>query len=141
MLDKLLLIKCIKMRGHRLGKNRAHLLSVHLGSALKLEALVSLHIGRLTLESVRLVLREAYHRGAVVADGLQHFVVFSQFSLLLLGEILLVRRLTFEWQRVEWVLWVLLMENVVLTIFPVGEVFLVGRLAYDGFFLVVSLFY
>ena len=88
---------------------------------------------------MRLVLAQTYHVGAL-ANGFEHFVVFSQFFLLFLGEILFVRRFTFEWQRVEGVLRVLFVENVVLAIFPVGEVFLIGGLGYDRLFFSVSPF-
>ena len=76
-----------------------------------------------------------------MTDALKHFVVFSQFLLLLFREVLLVARLTFEWQRVVRVLGMLFVENVILPIFPVGEVLLITALSYDRFLLIVGPFY
>ena len=92
MLDELFLIKGVKVSGHCLGKDWAHLLSAHLGSALELEALIRLHVRSLTLKPMGLVLGEAYHNGALAAlsNRLKHLIVLSQFPLLFLREILLV---------------------------------------------------
>jgi hypothetical protein len=127
------------MSGHCFGKDWANLLSIDLWSTLQLKPLIGLHVSGFTFKPVGLILTQTYHVG-VLADRLKHFVVFFQFLLLFQGEILFVRRLTLERQRVERVLRVLLVENVVLTIFPVGEVFLVRGLPYDWFFFSVSFF-
>jgi hypothetical protein len=60
---------------------------------------------------------------------------------LLFREVLLVARLSLERKRVEWVLRMLLVKNVILPIFPVGEVLLIGALADDWFSLIIRSFY
>lgn len=138
VLDKLFLIKSVKMSGHCLGDDRSDLLRLHLRLALKLKSLISLHVGGLTFKPLGFVLRKPYNRGAFLANLFEHFVVLLQFPLLLFREVLFVARLTFEGQRVEWVLRMLLMEDVIIAVLPIRETFLVGRLANNRLPLIVG---
>jgi len=47
--------------------------------------------------------------------------MFLKFLLLLKRKTLSVVRFTFEWQRVEWILWMLLMEDVAVAILPIWK--------------------
>jgi len=47
--------------------------------------------------------------------------MFPQFSLLLFSEILFIIGFSFEWQRVEWILRMLLMEDIIGSILPIRE--------------------
>ena len=141
MRDELLLVVGVKVSGHCLGEDWAHLLGVYFRSTLKLEPLVSFHVSCLALESVRLVLRKSDSCGASTAfpNLLKHFIVLSKSFLLFLGEILFVTRLSFKWKRVERILRMLLMENVTLSIFPIWKSFRICALSNNGFSLCVSL--
>ena len=88
---------------------------------------------------MRLVLAQGHDALRFDSDLLQHVIMFFQLSHLLFREVLLIVRLALEGQRVEGVLWVLLVEDVVLAVLPVWEVLLIAREADDGFGIVVKL--
>ena len=124
MLDKFFFIKSIEMRWHCLWNYWFYLLSLNLRSSLQFEILEVLLICSFALEFQRLILTHCDDWFSL-SDWFQHVVMFSQFSLLLLSEILLVIRISFEWQRVEWVLRMFFMENIIVTILPIWETFLI----------------
>lgn len=92
---------------------------------------------------MRFVLGETDHRGtfSALTDWLLHFVVLPKLSLLFLCEGLLVARLTLKGKRVEWVLRMLLMENVILPVFPIWKIFSVSACSDYWFLFCISLFY
>lgn len=55
--------------------------------------------------------------------------MLPKFSLLFFGEALLIIRLTFEWQRIERILRVLLVEYVAVTVPPIWETLHIRRLS------------
>lgn len=63
--------------------------------------------------------------------------MLSQFFLLLLGEVLLVRRFSLEWQRIERILRMLLVENIIASILPIREVFLIATCSQYGSLLII----
>ena len=63
-----------------------------------------------------------------------------QFSLLFFIEVLFIIRFTLKWQRIEWILWMLLVKYIVLTIFPIWEVLLIRRKSNNWFFIIIHFF-
>ena len=70
--------------------------------------------------------------GVGVFVFVQELLHAFQLAGLALGEILFVSRTTIERKRVVRVLWVLLMEDVILAVVPVGEGGMVGACLLDG---------
>ena len=124
MLDVVLLIKRVEMRGYRLRDDRLNFLRLHLGLRHELEALIRVLVGRLAFELCWFVLPQADDillRAAHLTNRRQHSIVLLEFFLLFLSEALRISRLTLKRQRVEWILRVLLVEDVLLAILPVRE--------------------
>ena len=128
MLDEVLLVKCLKVALDGLRFDWLHRLSLNLRSCDEFETLISILIGSLRFKRHRFVGLESNNissLGANLTDSRQHLVVLFQFLRLLLGETLSVRRLAFEGKGVEWILRLLFVENILVTILPVWECFLV----------------
>ena len=124
MLHEVLLILGFKVRANRLRNHGLHALRLNLGPSNQFEALVCVHVRRLTFERSRLVGLQANLLRS--ADCLKHLLVLFQFLLLLLRKVLRIARLALERQRVVGILRTLLMEDVLLSILPVRERLLVG---------------
>jgi len=130
--DKLLLVESVEVRREGSLHHGLHFLGLYLGPVLQVEGFVHLSVRRFAVENLRLVLvdsdylRHSTFRGADLGN---HLVVFLQLLLLLLVESLLVAGLALEGQRVERILRLLLVDNLV--ILPVGEGFLVLRMLND----------
>lgn len=89
---------------------------------------------------MRLILAERHDALRLDADLLQHVIMLLQLAHLLLREVLFVIRLALERQRVEGVLRMLLVEDVVLAILPVREVLLIAGEPDYGLAVVVEVF-
>jgi len=130
MLHEFLLIECVVMTWQSFRDYGFYLLSLHLWSAYELEAFIILLIGSLTFENKRFVSLQGDNVGTAPALFLsylsQHLIVFSKLPLLLFIVVHSVTRITFEWKRIEWVLRMLLMENITLTVFPIWIVLHIG---------------
>ena len=59
--------------------------------------------------------------------------MLSEFSLLLFGEVLLIAGFTLERKRVKRILGMLFVEDIILTVLPIGEILLVRGALKDGF--------
>lgn len=97
-------------------------------------------IGSLCCKFMRFILAQMNYGTLTLADLLEHFFVLSELSLLLLCETLLVTRIALERERIKWILWVLLVVNIVVTILPVGEWLLIRGLTKDWFMFILMNF-
>lgn len=136
MLHVILLIGRLEVARDCFRTHRLYLLGLHFGFALELEAFKGILVRGFGLELLRLVLGKADDGAALGSDFLQHFIVLFEFALLLLGEALFVVALSFKRQRVEWILWLLLVEDIALAVLPVRKALLVVAGAQDGFSLI-----
>ena len=136
VLYEFFLIECLEVRWHCLWNYCFDLLCLNFRSSLQFKILVVLLVGRFTFEFKRLILAHRDQRFALTYL-FQHFIMLSKFSLLLLSIVLLVIWSPLEWKRVEWILRVLLVENIVVTILPVREAFLVKWLTHYWFWIIV----
>lgn len=127
---------------HRLGKHWPDFLGVDFRSTLKLEPLICLLVCGLALKPMRSVLAQTDHGrpSAILTDTFKHFVVLSQLFLLFLCEVLFIARLSFKRKRVEGILRMFFMENIILAIFPIWEGLCICALSNYGFFLSVGSF-
>ena len=138
MLDHLSLVRGIIVRRHGFWHHSPHFLGLNFRPWFKLEVLKVFLICCLGFEFMRLVLRKADHvRWPLRSYFFQHFVMLPQFFLLLFGERLFVRGLSFEWKRIEWVLRGFLVENIILTISPVWESLRVRGVTQNRFILIL----
>jgi len=140
MFNKLFFVKCIEMTWQSFRPNSFNDLSLNLRSRLHFESLESFLIGSLRLELWRFILTQTDHGIWALSNSLQHFVMLFQFSLLLFVVVLFVIRFTFKWQRIEWILWMLLVKYIILTIFPIWEVLLIRRKSNNWFFFIIYFF-
>ena len=140
MLNKLFFVECIEMTWQSFRSNSFNDLSLNLRSRLHFESLESFLIGSLRLELWRFILAQTDHGIWALSNSLQHLVMLFQFSLLLFVVVLFVIRFTFKWQRIEWILWMLLVKYIILTIFPIWEVLLIRRKSNNWFFIVIHFF-
>lgn len=112
------------------------LLCLNFGSGLQFEILEIFLICSFAFEFHWFVLSHGDQRFSL-AYLLQHLIMLSQLSLLLFCEVLLVVRWSLERKGVEGVLRMLLMENIIVTILPVREAFLIERLTHYWFWVIV----
>jgi len=139
MLDVILLIKCIKVRWVSLRHYRSNFLRLNLGFLLQFKALIDFLICGLAFESLWFILGQTDYGIRWLTYLLEHFVVLLQSLLLFLCIVLGVIWLTFKRQRVEWILRVLLMENICITVLPIREWFLVSGFTENRLFQIVGL--
>ena len=128
MLHEVLLVKCLEVALNRLRLDGLNRMSLNLRPGGKFESLIGILVGGFGFEGHWFVRFQGDNVSIIsyLTDTFQHFVVLPQFLILLLGETLRIRGLTLERQRVDWVLRLLFVEDVLVSILPVGEGFLIA---------------
>ena len=136
MLNEFFFIECLEVGWHCLWNYCFNLLRLNFRSCLQFKILVVLLVGCFTFEFKWLILAHG-NQWFAFAYLFQHFIMLFQFSLLLLCKVLLVIWRSLEWKRVKWVLRVLFVENIIVTILPVWEAFLIKWLTHYWFRIIV----
>ena len=133
------LIKCVKVRWVSLWHNGSNFLRLNLGFLLQFKALIHFLICGLTFESLWFILGQTDYGIRWLTYLLKHLVVLLQSLLLFFCIVLSIIRLTLKRQRVEWILRVLLMENICITVLPIREWFLVSWFTENRLFQIIGL--
>ena len=134
MFDKVLFIGCLKMSLYCLTCYWFHYLRCYLWFLRYFESFVCPLVCCFCFKNLWTILSQA--QSTLSTYLFNHLIMFTQLLLLLFCKILSIVGFTLERQRIEWILWLFFMENIILTILPIRKCLHVRRVCKYWFTLI-----